>query len=117
LRSSSGGGGSDLGAQALLSEAISSQVGGRIERLFGVSRFRVDPAFSGVGSDQNATARITIEQRLTHDLTVTYVTNVTSTQRQVIQIEYNVSRDLSILGLRDENGTYGLDIKFTKRFK
>ena len=116
LRRSSGGGNSDLGAQALLSEAISSQLGGRIERLFGVSRFRVDPAFSGVGADQNATARITIERRLTRDLTVTYVTNVTSTQRQVIQIEYNVSRGLSILALRDENGTFGLDIKLTKRF-
>jgi translocation and assembly module TamB len=117
LRTSSGGGGADLGAQALLSEAISSQLGGRVERLFGVSRFRVDPAFSGVGSDQNATARITIEQRLTRDLTVTYVTNVTSTQRQVIQIEYSVSRGLSVLGLRDENGTFGLDFKLTKRIK
>jgi translocation and assembly module TamB len=117
FRTSSGAGNADLGAQAILSEAISSQLGGRVERLFGVSRFRVDPAYSGVGSDQNATARITIEQRLTRDLTVTYVTNVTSTQRQVIQMEYNVTRDLSILALRDENGTYGLDIKITKRFK
>ena len=107
----------DVGARAVLSEAISSQLGGRIERLFGVSRFRVDPAFSGVGADQNATARITIEQRVTRDLTITYVTNVTSTQRQVFQIEYNVSRDLSILALRDENGTFGLDIKRTKRLK
>lgn len=117
LRSTGGGGTADVGARAVLSEAISSQLGGRIERLFGVSRFRVDPAFSGVGADQNATARITIEQRVTRDLTITYVTNVTSTQRQVFQIEYNVSRDLSILALRDENGTFGLDIKRTKRLK
>jgi translocation and assembly module TamB len=117
LRSSASGTGTDLGAQALLSEAISSQVGGRIERLFGVSRFRVDPTFSSANVGQNATARITIEQRITHDLTVTYVTNVSSTQRQIFQFEYNVSRDVSILALRDENGTFGLDVRFQKRFK
>jgi translocation and assembly module TamB len=117
LRSSGSGAGTDLGAQALLSEAISSQVGGRIERLFGVSRFRVDPTFSGAEVGQNATARVTIEQRITRDLTVSYVTNVTSTQKQIFQFEYNVTRKISILALRDENGTFGLDIRFQKRFK
>ena len=35
--------GGSSGASALLSEAISSQLGGRVERLFGITRFRVDP--------------------------------------------------------------------------
>jgi translocation and assembly module TamB len=107
----------ETGASALLSEAISSQVGGRIERLFGVSRFRVDPFLAGTGTEQNAPARITIEQRIARDLTITYITNVTSTQQQVIQVEYNVNRNVSIIALRDQNGTFGLDVKFKKRFK
>jgi translocation and assembly module TamB len=107
----------ELGATTLLSEAISSQLGGRIERLFGISRFRVDPFLAGVGSQQNAAARVTIEQQVTHDLVITYITNVTSTQQQVIQVEYSVTRDISIVALRDQNGTFGLDVKFKKRFK
>jgi len=107
----------DPGAQALLSEAVSSQVGGRIEKLFGVSRFRVDPGLSGVGATQNTTARITVQQRISHDLTVTYVTDVTSTQRQVIQFEYNVNRKLTLRALRDENDTYGVDFILRKYFK
>ncbi len=107
----------ESGAGQLLSEAISSQVGGRIEKLFGVSRFRVDPFLAGTGTDQNASARVTIEQQLARDLTITYITNVTSTQQQVIQVEYNVNKGLSIIALRDQNGTFGLDIKFKKRFK
>jgi len=107
----------DPGAQALLSEAVSSQVGGRIEKLFGVSRFRVDPGLSGVGATQNTTARITVQQRISHDLTVTYVTDVTSTQRQVIQFEYNLSRKLTLRALRDENDTYGVDFILRKYFK
>ena len=108
------------GASAILSEAISSQLGGRLERLFGITRFRVDPGLSGVGStgsEQNAAARVTVEQQIARNLTITYVSNVSSTQQQVIQVEYNVDRNVSIVGLRDQNGTFGIDIKIKKRFK
>jgi translocation and assembly module TamB len=117
LRPGTGAQQSDLGAQALISEAVSSQLGGRIEKLFGVSRFRVDPSLSSVGATQNAAARVTIQQRITHDLTVTYVTDVTSTQRQVVLIEYNLSRKLTVSALRDENGTFGVDLVVRKYFK
>ena len=107
------------GASAILSEAISSQLGGRVERLFGITRFRVDPGLATVGStgaEQNAAARITVEQQLTRNLTITYVSNVSSTQQQVIQVEYNVDRNVSIVGLRDLNGTFGIDVIIKKRF-
>jgi translocation and assembly module TamB len=107
----------EVGATTLLSEAISSQIGGRLSRLFGVTRFKVDPFLAGTAGEQNASARITIEQQVTRALTVTYITNVTSTQQQVIQFEYAVNRDVSIVGLRDQNGTFGLDVKFRKRFR
>ena len=107
------------GASAILSEAISSQLGGRLERLFGITRFRVDPGLAGVGStgsQQNAGSRVTVEQQITRNLTITYVSNVSSTQQQVIQVEYNVDRNVSIVGLRDQNGTFGIDVKIKKRF-
>jgi translocation and assembly module TamB len=110
--------GSTAGASALISEAISSQLGGRVERLFGITRFRVDPGLTGLvasGAGQNATARVTVEQQVTPTLTVTYVSNVSSTQQQVIQVEYIVTRSISVVALRDQNGTFGVDIKFKKR--
>lgn len=106
------------GASALLSEAISSQLGGRVERLFGITRFRVDPGLAGIGatsSNQNTGARITVEQQVTRNLAIMYVSNVSSTQQQIIQVEYNVSRTISVVALRDQNGTFGVDIKFKKR--
>jgi translocation and assembly module TamB len=106
------------GASALLSEAISSQLGGRVERLFGITRFRVDPGLNGVtatGSGQNATARITVEQQVTRNLTVLYESNVNSTQQQVIQVEYIVNRNVSVVALLDQNGTFGIDVKIKKR--
>jgi translocation and assembly module TamB len=108
------------GASALLSEAISSQLGGRLERLFGITKLRVDPGLAGVGStgsEQSAAARVTVEQQVTRNLTITYVSNVSSTQQQVIQVEYNVNRNVSIVALRDQNGTFGIDVKIKKRFQ
>src|SRR5262245_31249075 len=114
-----GAGAAGTGAGQLLSEAISSQLGGRLERLFGITRLRVDPGLAGVGStgsEQNAAARITVEQQIARNLTITYVSNVSSTQQQVIQVEYNVNRNVSIIALRDYNGTFGIDVKIKKRF-
>ena len=60
---------------------------------------------------------MTVEQQVTRDLTITYVSNVSSTQQQVIQVEYNVNRNVSIVALRDQNGTFGIDLKIKKRFR
>jgi translocation and assembly module TamB len=118
-RSAAGTQSGTSGASTLLSEAVSSQVGGRLEKLFGITNFRVDPALTTVGSTgsgQNAAARVTVQQRVTRNVTITYISNVGSTQEQVIQVEYNLNRNISIVALRDYNGTFGMDIKIKKRF-
>jgi translocation and assembly module TamB len=117
LRSSSAGTTQGYGATALLSEAISSELGGRIQRLFGISRFRVDPFLAGTASEQNAAARVTIEEQVGRDLTITYSSNAASDQQQVIQVQYALRRDISIIALRDINGTYSLSVEFLKHFK
>jgi translocation and assembly module TamB len=116
LRSAGGSNGPSQGASALLSEAVSTGLGGRIEKLFGISHFRVDPFLAGTATESTASARVTIEQQVTPDLTVTYSSNAASDQQQLIQVEYHVKRDMSIIFLRDINGTYGLDVKFIKHF-
>ncbi len=117
LRSSSAQTTQGYGATALLSEAISTELGGKIERLFGISRFRVDPFLAGTASEQNAAARVTIEEQLGKDVTITYSTNAASDQEQVIQVEYSLRRDITIIGLRDINGTFSLSVEFTKHLK
>jgi len=106
-----------VGASALLSEAISSQLGGRIQRLFGISHFSVGPSVAGLAATQNSIASVTIEQQVTRGLVITYITDVTTTQYQVIQIEYTINREFSVVALRDENGTFGLDVVRKIRFK
>ena len=107
----------NLGAAALVSNAISNQFGGRIQRLFGISQFRVEPFLASTATEQNTAARVTVQQQVTHNLTVTYSSNATANQQQVVQIEYAVNPRVSIVGLRDINGIYSVSVKFKKRFK
>ncbi len=107
-----------LGATTLLSEAISSQLGGRVQRLFGVRHFSVDPDYiAATSATQNPGARVTIAEQFARNLVITYSTDVTSTQEQIIQIEYTLRPDVSVVALRDENGTFGVDIVRRQRFK
>jgi translocation and assembly module TamB len=104
-----------VGASAILSEALSSQVTGRIQHLFGVSRIKIDPnvGMPGYGSG----ARVTVEEQVGRDLTLTYVTMTSSSQYRIIQFEYAISDNVSVLGLRDQNGIFGLEFRFRRRFK
>jgi translocation and assembly module TamB len=108
----------NYGATALLTEAITSGIGGRIEHLFGISQFRVDPFAAGNTTESNAAARITVVEQVARGLTITYSTNAATTnQYQLIQVEYAVKRNVSVEFLRDINGTYGFDIKWVRHFK
>ena len=99
---------------ALLGEAISSPVTGRLQRFFGVSRLRIDPTLPG--TEFNGTARVTLEQQVTPDITFTYITDVTTSNPQVVSVEWAFAKHWSVVAQRDENGLVGMDILFKKRF-
>jgi translocation and assembly module TamB len=104
-----------MGASALLGQAIANPVAGRLQRFFGVSNLRIDPTLPGV--ETSAQARLTLEQQVTSDLTFTYITNVTTTNPQVVQVEWSFSKQWSAVVLREENGLLGLDFFYKRRFK
>jgi translocation and assembly module TamB len=105
----------EVGADALLSQALRSQIGSRLDRLFGTGRVRIDPQISGLGRSTNAS--VALEQQVTNNLSVLYVTDVTSTQQQTIQGEWNISPKLSVVGIRDQNGLIGVNFQITLRFR
>jgi len=103
----------NLGAQTVLAQGL-GQVSNRIEKFAGISHLAIDPALGG--DNHNQGPRIAIQQRVTSNLLVTFATDVTSTQRQVIQMEYKLNKKWSLSGVRDQNGGLGIDTKFHKDF-
>ena len=101
------------GAASILFDLLQQRVGNRLG-LFGLDRVRLDPFL--VGAQNNPGARITLSEQVTKDLSITYSHDLSSNSQQIIQIEYFVSRNTSILASRDELGNLGLDVRLRKRF-
>jgi translocation and assembly module TamB len=102
----------NLGANALLAQGLASQVGGQVQKLAGISSLQIDPL---IGAN-NPSARLAIQQRVTKDFFFTFSTDVTSTQDQVVQGEYQISNRWSVSAMRNENGNIGVDAKFHSSF-
>lgn len=105
-----------MGASALVGQAIASPVAGRLQRFFGVSKIKIDPLLTGVENPQ-ASARLTLEQQVTPNITFTYITNLSNTNPVIVRVEWAVNRQWSVIALRDENGLFGIDFQLRKRFR
>ncbi|MGB7189031.1 MAG: translocation/assembly module TamB domain-containing protein, partial [Acidobacteriaceae bacterium] len=102
-------------ADALLGGALNATVSSRIQKLFGGGSVKIDPTFvTGTG---NATARITVEQQISKYATLTYATNVNSTAQQLIQAQIHLTRDFSVIAVRDESGVFSLILKLRRRYR
>jgi len=103
-------------SNAILGEALNSTFSDRVQRLFpGGSRVTIDPQF--IGAENNPSARVTIEQQINNNLTFTYVTSLTQSAETVIQLEYNIDKNVSIVAVRDQNGVLGFDVHIRRRKK
>jgi translocation and assembly module TamB len=105
-------------SNAILSAALNATVSSRVQKLFGVSRIKIDP--QGLTTETSPTQTgpaVTIEQQVKNNLTLTYTTNVAQASQQIIQVEYNVTRNVSIVGVRDQNGVVSFDVRVRQRKK
>jgi translocation and assembly module TamB len=108
----------DEATNLIINEAINQAMGNRMQKLFGVSRVRIDP--QGLTTETNPTARgpqVTIEQQFANNLSLTYSTNVSQSSQQIIEGEYYINRNMSIVGTRDQNGVVSFDVRIRRRKK
>jgi translocation and assembly module TamB len=88
----------------------------RLKNIIGLDRVQVDPYVSK--STGTVGPRLTASKRLLGDkLFVTYTSAVGSTEEQVLKLEYILDKNISLIGMRDEKGSVGGDIKFRFEFK
>ncbi|MGB2889892.1 MAG: translocation/assembly module TamB domain-containing protein, partial [Candidatus Acidiferrales bacterium] len=103
-----------LGAESVVAQRVSGTVSGQVEKLAGISQLQIDPL---VGGDQrDPGARLAIQQHVTSNILFSFTTDVTTTQREIIRIEYQTKRKLGISVLRDENGGFAVDAHIRKVF-
>lgn len=107
--------GSNPATDALLGGALNATVSSRVQKLFGAGSVKIDPNY--IGALGNSTSRIIVEEQLGKSVTLTYATNVDTTQQQLLQAEIAINRHVSLLVARDESGVISMVVKATRRFR
>jgi translocation and assembly module TamB len=101
-------------AESLVASQVSSQVTSRVSKVAGISQLSINPVLAGGTSQGPPGANITIQQRVTGNLFVTFSSNVASTQNQTIQGQYQVSPRLALSTTRDQSGGVAVDAQIKK---
>jgi translocation and assembly module TamB len=102
-----------LGSQSVVASAAGSQVASQVQKLTGISQLTLNPV---AGNNQNPGSQVAIQQRVSGNILLTFGTDVTDSQNQTIQVQYQVKRNVSVSVLWDEFGGYGFDVRYHKAF-
>lgn len=102
-----------MGESAVLGQAVANPLASRVKRVFGLSQFKVDPAFTGNGGIP--TARVTLQEKIASDITFTYITDVSQPNAEIVRVEWAITPKVSAVALRDYNGVVSLE--FFYKFK
>ena len=100
-------------AESLVASQVSGQVTSRLSKAAGISQLSISPVLAGSTAGPPG-ANLTIRQRVTGNLYVTFSTNVATTQGQTIQGQYQVSPRVAVSATKDPNGGFAFDTLIKK---
>ncbi len=106
---------SQMGESALLGQAVANPLASRVQRVFGLSQLRIDPTLAG-GSG-GPSARVTLQEKVLTNVTFTYINDINQSNSQIVRVQWDLTNNLSAVGLRDYNGNVSIEFfyKFAKR--
>ncbi|HEY0428717.1 MAG TPA: YdbH domain-containing protein [Pyrinomonadaceae bacterium] len=115
--------GINTATEILADEIINKPLSKATDKLFGLNRFEIDPIISG--QRLNPTARLTVGRQINRNLLITYSTNLSEDQNQVLALEYRVSNRLSFVAQYEQrslsnvtrnNNVFSFEVRLRKRF-
>jgi translocation and assembly module TamB len=120
MQQNSQSGFSGQASNLVLGEALNSAISNRAQHMFGISHIKINP--QGIVTETTPTQNnpypaVTIEQQVRDNLTLTYTSNVNQTSQQIIQGQYNFTKSISVVGLRDYNGVVSFEVRLRQRRK
>jgi translocation and assembly module TamB len=103
------------GESAILGQAVANPLANRMQRVFGVTQLKIDPAFTG--SSQLPTAQVTLQQRVSTNLTLTYVSALDNPNSTLVRGEWELNPQWSAMAMRDQNGIVSINLIYKKQFR
>jgi hypothetical protein len=105
---------SSQSTDSMIASQAASRLSSGVQKLAGISNLQIDPTLGG--NNQNPSARIAIQQRVTKDLLFSFSTDVSQPGSEIIQGEYQINKRWSVSVSRDELGGFSVDGRYHKRF-
>jgi translocation and assembly module TamB len=115
--------GLNTAAEVITDSLINNPIRKATDKLFGLNKFEIDPILSG--KRLNPSARLTVGRQINKNLAITYSTNLSEDQNQVLAFEYRVSNRLSFVAQYEQgslsnvtrrNNNFSFEIRLRKRF-
>jgi translocation and assembly module TamB len=115
--------GINTAAEVIADSIINEPARRATDRLFGLNVFEIDPIISG--QRLNPGARLTVGRQINNNLRVTYSTNLSQDQNQVLALEYRVSNKLSFVAQYEQRSlsnvtrnrdNFSFEVRFRRRF-
>ena len=101
-------------AAGLIASQVSSQVTSRVSKIAGISQLSISPVLGNSAGGTQSGANITVQQRVTGNLFVTFSDDVNL--GQTIQGQYQVSPRVSVSATRNPNGGFAVDTLIKKNW-
>jgi len=99
---------------SMIASQVASQVTGSIQHLAGISSLQIDPLLGG--NNQNPSARVAIQQRVTKNFLFTFSTDLSQPGTEVVQGDYQINKRWSVSLTRDQVGGVSVDGKYHTKF-
>lgn len=104
------------GTTGLIASGLTEEIKKRTKKIFGNYMLKIDPNISNIaGASFEDTSRLIVGKEISKDFLVVYATNFSTKRRQVIYLQYQLSPSVSLIGMRNENRQFSLDLRFRKR--
>jgi translocation and assembly module TamB len=99
---------------SMIASQAASEVSSNVQKLAGISSLQIDPMIGG--NNQNPSARVAIQERITKNLLFTFSTDVSQPGSEMVQGEYQLNKRWSVSMARDQLGGVSVDGRYHTQF-
>lgn len=105
--------GARIGSAGMLSLTLTSELQKRAKELLGIDLLEFNPDVSSPLLEGKS--YFTIGKSISDNFVILYSTNMSAARKEIWYAKYLLSKNLSLIGMRNEDGNFSLEIRFRKR--
>lgn len=103
-------------ARDFLFGQAASEISRRVGRLFPFDRFQIFVPQTAGGGQLSSGVGVTVGRRLSRDVFVTYTYNPATTQQYIVQVEWQVRKNVTLILTQEGDESYAIDAQWQRRF-